>query len=105
MTYVFAGQIFQFVARPDNVDNYGFNFTMRHPLNLWKAQNDTSEYLVLRPKCIGPKLFKAEVGIGSKYYWGRSVPWAKMCLGLIFQWKTKFILGILCSNPYFKHFI
>ena len=31
------------VARPGNVDNYGFNFTLRHPLNLWKAQNDTFE--------------------------------------------------------------
>ena len=24
----FAVQIFQFVARPDDVDNYGFNFTL-----------------------------------------------------------------------------
>ena len=32
MTFGFAGQIFQFVVRPNNVDNYGFNFTMRHPL-------------------------------------------------------------------------
>ena len=24
---------------------------------------------------------------------------------LIFQWETKFSLGILCSKPYFKHFI
>ena len=36
MMLTFAGQIFQFVARPGNVDNYGFNFTLRHPLNLWK---------------------------------------------------------------------
>ena len=43
MTFAFAGQIFQFVARPGNVDNYGFNFTLRHLLNLWKAQNDTFE--------------------------------------------------------------
>ena len=57
MTYAFAGQIFQFVARPCNVDNYGFDFTLRHPLNLWKAQNDTVENLVLGPKCIGSKLF------------------------------------------------
>ena len=34
MTYAFAGKIFQSVARPGNVDNYGFNFTLRHPLNL-----------------------------------------------------------------------
>ena len=43
MMFAFAGQIFQFVARPGNVDDYGFNITLRHPLNLWKAQNDTFE--------------------------------------------------------------
>ena len=53
-------EIFQFVARPDNVDNYGFNFI----LNLWKAQNDTFVKLVLGPKYIGPKLFRAEVLLG-----------------------------------------
>ena len=52
MMFAFAGQIFQFVARPGNVDNYGFNFT-------WKVQNDNFENLVLGPKCIGPKLFQA----------------------------------------------
>ena len=31
---------FQFVARPGNVDNYGFNFTLGHPLSLWKVKND-----------------------------------------------------------------
>jgi hypothetical protein len=36
MMFAFAGQIFQFVARPGNVDNYGFNFTLRHPLNMPK---------------------------------------------------------------------
>ena len=66
MTFTFAGQIFQFFARPGNVDNYGFNFTLRHPLNLWKVQNDTFENLVLRPKCIGLELFWAEVDIGLK---------------------------------------
>ena len=65
MTFAFAGQIFQFVARPGNVDKYGFNFTLRHPLNLWKAQNDNFENLVLEPKCIGPKLFRAEVFPGT----------------------------------------
>jgi hypothetical protein len=40
MTFAFAVQIFQFIARPGIVDNYGFNFTLRHPLSLWKAQND-----------------------------------------------------------------
>ena len=42
-----VGQIFQFVARPGNVDNYGINFTLRHPLNQWKARGDTFENLVL----------------------------------------------------------
>ena len=40
MTFAFEGQIFQFVARPGNVGNYGFNFTLRHPQSLWKAKND-----------------------------------------------------------------
>ena len=35
--FAFAGQIFQFVARPGNVDNYGFNF-LRHPLSLFKEK-------------------------------------------------------------------
>ena len=66
MTYAFAGQIFQFDARPDNVDNYGFNLTLRYHLNLWKAQNHTFENLVLEPKRIGPKLYQAEVFLGPK---------------------------------------
>jgi hypothetical protein len=36
----FVGKIFQFLVRPVNVGNYGFNFTLRHPLSLWKAKND-----------------------------------------------------------------
>ena len=28
----------------------------------------------------GLKYFRAEVGIGPKYYLGRSIPWAKLCL-------------------------
>ena len=80
MTFAFAGQIFQFVARPGNVDNYGFNFTLRHPLNLWKAQIDTFENLVLKPKSIGPKLYRAEVVSG------RSISWAEMCLGPKYAW-------------------
>ena len=43
MMVAVAGQIFQFVARSGNVDDYGFNITLRHPLNLWKAQHDTFE--------------------------------------------------------------
>ena len=61
MVFTVAGQIFQFVARPGNVDNYGFNFTLRYPLNLWNAQNDTFENLVLVPKCNGSKFFRAKV--------------------------------------------
>ena len=89
--FAFAGQIFQFVDRPGNVDNYGFNFTLRHPLSLWKAQNEIFENSVLRPKCIRPKCivpkyFRAEVGIMAKYYWGQSIPWAEMCLGPKYAW-------------------
>ena len=52
MTYAFAGQIFQFVARPGNVDKFG------------------------------PR---------AKKYWaefvsGRSISWAKMCLGPKYAW-------------------
>ena len=36
----FDGKIFQFLVRPGNVGNYGFIFTLRHPLSLWKAKND-----------------------------------------------------------------
>ena len=70
--FAFAGQIFQFFARPGNVNNYGFNFTLRHPLSLWKAQNDIFENLVLWLKCIGPKLFQAEMCLGPKYAWGQT---------------------------------
>ena len=68
--FAFAGQIFNLL--PDMVmliiNNYGFDFTLKHPLSLWKVQNDTFENLVLRPKCIGlklfgPKYFRAEIGI------------------------------------------
>ena len=92
MTFAFAGQIFQFVARACNVDNYGFDFTLRHPLNLWKAQNDAVENLDPGPKCIGPKLFRvlvfpgqskhqAEMCLGSQYPWGQSEFGAKEVLG------------------------
>ena len=82
MTFAFAGQIFQFVARPSNVDDYGFNFTLRHPLNLWKSQNDTFENLVLGPKCNGPKLFRALVypsrsRLGAKVIVGPKVSWGQ----------------------------
>ena len=59
MMFALAGYFFQFVARPGNVDNYGFNFTLRHPLNLWKVQSDNFENLVLGLKCIGSKLYWA----------------------------------------------
>ena len=59
MTFAFAGQIFQFVAR----------------------QNDTFENLVLGPKLFQLKYSRAKVGIGPKYYLGRSIPQAEMCLG------------------------
>ena len=36
--FTFAGQIFQLLARPSNVNNYGFNFTLRHPLSLWPME-------------------------------------------------------------------
>ena len=97
MTFAFAGQIFHFVARPGNVDNCGFNFTLRHPLNLWKAQNDTFENLVLGPKCIGRKLFRAEVFpglsrhrskllLGLKYSSGWNVPRPKYAWGPKWVW-------------------
>ena len=78
MMFAFVGQIFQFFARPSNVDNYGFNFTLRHPLNLWKAQNDTLENLVLGLMCIGPKYFRAEVLLGPKCASGLSMLGAKV---------------------------
>ena len=81
MTFAFAGQIFQFVARPGNVDNYAFNFTLRHPLNLWKDKNDIFENLVLGPKCIGPKLFRAEVLIGAEVFLGPKCALGQSMLG------------------------
>ena len=63
--FAFAGQIFNLL--PDMVmliiDNYGFNFTLKHPLSLWKVQNDTFENLVL-----GPKLFWAKVSVGPFFH-------------------------------------
>ena len=86
----------EFYFRPGNVDIYGLNFTLRHPQNLWKAQNDIFETLVLKPKCIwpkciGPKYFWAKVFLGqgrhhvkvllgSKYSLDRNVLRAKVCL-------------------------
>ena len=61
----FAGQIFQFVARCGKVDNYGFNFSLRHSLSLWKAQ----------------KYFRAKVYTGPKYSPGQSIFWAKVVSG------------------------
>ena len=80
MTLIFGlcQEIFQFFARPGNVDNYGFNFTLRHPLNLWKAQNDTFENLVLGLQCIGPKYFRTEVLLGPKCASGLSMLGAKV---------------------------
>jgi hypothetical protein len=46
-----------------------------------QIKNGTFESLVL-----GPKLFTAEVSISPKYYWDRSVPWAKVCLGPNWVW-------------------
>ena len=86
MMFAFVGQIFQFFARPSNVDNYGFNFTLRHPLNLWKAQNDTFENLVLGLKCIGPKYFRTEVLLGPKCASGLSMLGAKVSVGLKLSW-------------------
>ena len=76
---MFAWQIFQLSARSGNVDNNSFNFTLSHPLSLWKLQNDIFENLVL-----WPKYFRAEVGIGPemcrgpKYAWGQSECGAKL---------------------------
>ena len=81
MVFTVAGQIFQFVARPGNVHNYGFNFTLRYPLNLWKAQNDIFEILVLVPKCNGSKVFRAKVFRGQSIS-GQSRHRAKLFLGL-----------------------
>ena len=86
MMFAFAGQIFQFVARPGNVDNYGFNFTLRHPLNLWNSQNDTFENLVLWLKCIGPKYFQAEVLLGPKCASSLSMLGAKVSAGPKWSW-------------------
>ena len=82
----FAGKIFQFLVRPGNVGNYGFNFTLRHPLSLWKMKNDTFVSLVPGQKCsgpksIGPKYFRAEVFSGLKYSPGRSIFWAEVVSG------------------------
>ena len=84
--FAFAGQIFQFVARPGIVDNYGFNFTLRYPLNLWKAQNDTFENLFLGLKCIGPKYFLAEVLLRPKCASGLSTLGAKVSVGPKWSW-------------------
>ena len=74
----FDRKISQFLVRTGNVGNYGFNFTLRHPLNLWKAQNDTLENLVLGLMCIGPKYFRAEVLLGPKCASGLSMLGAKV---------------------------
>ena len=41
---------------------------------------------VLSQSCFGPKYSWADVGIGPKYYWGQSIPQAKMCLGPKYAW-------------------
>ena len=96
---------------PGNVDDYGFNFTLMHPLNLWKVQNGTFEKLVLGPKCIGPKYIWAKVGFGPKYSLGRNVPWgqsecgAKVVLGP--NWMWAYVYGvhkvIIKNSSIFSH--
>ena len=84
MMFALAGYFFQFVARPGNVDNYGFNFTLRHPLGRCKMtilKIWFSGQSVLGRSCFGPKYIRDKVGIGPKYYLGRSIPRAEMCLG------------------------
>ena len=83
------GPFFQFVARPGNVDNYGFNFTLRHPLGrckmtilkIWSLGQS-----VLRRSCFRPKYIGAKVGIRPKHYLGWSIPQAEMCLGPKYAW-------------------
>ena len=88
--FAFAGQIFQFVARPGNVDNYGFNF-LRHPLSLFKEKIIkmtlwSSGRSAFGQSCFWLKYIRPKVGIGLKYYCGRSIPRAKMCLGPKYAW-------------------
>ena len=98
-----AGQIFQFVARSGYVDNYGFNFTLRHPLNLWKPQNDTFEDFGSWPEVYwveavsgrsisgtkqasGRSIIGAEVFFRLKCASGRSILGAKVSVGLKWSW-------------------
>jgi hypothetical protein len=39
------------------------------------------------------------------WWYGLSFDFIPKFSRLILQWKTKVTLGILCSKPYFKHFI
>jgi hypothetical protein len=91
--FVFAGQIFQFVARPGKVNNYGFNFPLNPPSAYGRhkiIKNDTFEDLVFRPKyfwpeiVLGPKcalnqsMLGAKVSVGAKWSWGQLI--AYLCI-------------------------
>ena len=70
--------------------NYIFSIKAHFLIWSYEACNNNDklviENLVLGAKCIGPKYFRAEVGIGPKYYWGQSIPHVEMCLGLKYAW-------------------
>ena len=77
--FAFAGQIFQFVDRPGNVDNYGFNFTLRHALTLWKmtrlkiwfSDQSVNGWKLFRAKVfLGQSRHQPEVLLGLKYSLG-----------------------------------
>ena len=87
------GRFFQFFARPGNVGNYGFNFSLVHPISLWKVKNDEKwhfESLVPGPKFSGPKYslsrnyFQAEV-----YKWAEVFP-GRSCFGPKYFWAKVF---------------
>ena len=70
-------------------------------------KNDTFGNLVLGPKCIGPKYFRAEVGIRLKYSLGRNVPQAKVCIFGAAQTNLcpSYFVRALVSYLYHSHFL
>ena len=72
------------LKRPGNVGNYGVNFTMRHPLSLWKAKNDEKMTLlkVWSPgrSVVGRSLLGRSIS-GLKYAPSQSILWAEVFPG------------------------
>ena len=65
--------------------NYIFSIKAHFLIWSYETCNNNGK-LVTENLVLGAKYFRTEVGIGPKYYWGRSIPQVEMCLGPKYTW-------------------